>query len=156
MIPTLIHPVTHPLDTTGVNTPPQLEPRVDTLSLSGNKISHVDLNFLSGWPSLEELDLSSNGLRALSNKQSTPKNPDFKPVYNLKRLDISRNALHVIHPYVFAGRISQNSSPVRILHNCTISDLNTKLTQQRFWQGNGPFLDDSDNILLLYLVQNME
>ena len=122
MIPTLIHPVTHPLDTTGVNVQAQLESRVDTLLLSGNKISHVDLNFLSRWPSLEELDLSSNGLRALSNKQSTPKNPDFKPVYNLKRLDISRNALHVIHPYVFAGMISQNSSPSRILHNSKISD----------------------------------
>ena len=71
MIPTLIHPVTHPLDTTGVNIPAQLESRVDTLLLSGNKISHVDLNFLSRWPSLEELDLGSNGLRALSNKQST-------------------------------------------------------------------------------------
>ena len=122
MIPTLVNPMTYPLDTPGVNTPAQLESRVDTLLLSGNKISHVDLNFLSRWPSLEELDLSSNGLRALSNKQSTPKNPDFKPVYNLKRLDISRNALHVIHPYVFAGMISQNGSTVRTLHNSTISD----------------------------------
>ena len=66
--------------------PESLGLRVGSLNLNGNRITHVDLAFLKAYPDLKSLGLRSNGVRALSKKNQK----DFKPLYNLTHLDLSR------------------------------------------------------------------
>ena len=66
--------------------PESLGLRVGSLNLNGNRITHVDLAFLKSYPDLKSLGLRSNGVRALSKKSQK----DFKPLYNLTHLDLSR------------------------------------------------------------------
>ena len=70
----------------------------DALLLENNFITRVDLAFLKSFPKLKFLSLKKNLIRAIS--KSTD---DYQPFFNLIYIDLSDNAMHVIHPYVFSG-----------------------------------------------------
>ena len=89
-----------------------------TLILANNRITHVDLTFLKHYPNLKLLSLRSNGVRALSKKSEK----DFVPFFQLAHIDLSDNAMHVIHPYIFSGfpNLKTLNLSGNVLH--TISD----------------------------------
>ena len=68
------------------------------LTLTENRIEHLDVAFLNQWKTLEVLSLSQNKLKSLSKSSE-----DETSMANLKSLDLSSNSLQVLHTFVLAG-----------------------------------------------------
>ena len=79
--------------------PVGIEDTVRNLDLTNNHITHLDLAFLKHYPVLRVLTVRNGGVRALSRKVER----DFLPLFTLTHMDLSQNAIHVIHPYVLSG-----------------------------------------------------